>query len=89
MRKIVSLIVTVMLCSVMVFAQNRNISGVVTDASGKAIPFASITVKGTKIGATADNEGRFALNNIKSGAVLVISSAGFNPKEINTENLTR
>lgn len=82
MRKFASLFVTAILCSVLVFAQNRNISGTVTDANGKAIPFASVTVKGTKTGVTADADGRFTIKGVASGTVLVISSVGFDDREI-------
>ena len=82
MRKIASLFVTAILCSVLVFAQNRNISGTVADASGKAIPFASVTVKGTKNGVTADADGKFTIKGVASGTVLVITSVGFDDREI-------
>jgi TonB-linked SusC/RagA family outer membrane protein len=82
MRKFSSLFVTAILCSLLVFAQNRNVSGTVTDANGKAIPFASITVKGTKNGVTADADGRFTIKGVSSGTVLVITSVGFDDREI-------
>jgi len=82
MRKFASLFVTAILCSVLVFAQNRNVSGTVTDANGKAIPFASITVKGTKNGVTADADGKFTIKGVSSGTVLVITSVGFGDREI-------
>jgi TonB-linked SusC/RagA family outer membrane protein len=81
MRKIVSLFMAAVLCSVLVFAQNRTISGVVTDANGKPVPFASVTVKGTKNGVTADADGKFTLKGVASGAVLTISSVGFDDRE--------
>jgi TonB-linked SusC/RagA family outer membrane protein len=82
MRKIASLLVTAVLCSVLVFAQNREISGTVTDAGGKAIPFASVTIKGTKNGVTADADGKFTIKGVASGTVLVISSVGFDDREV-------
>ena len=82
MRKFASLFVTAILCSVLVFAQNRNVSGIVTDANGKAIPFASVTVKGTKNGVTADADGKFTIKGVAAGTVLVITSVGFDDKEI-------
>ncbi|HEV8273303.1 MAG TPA: SusC/RagA family TonB-linked outer membrane protein [Chitinophagaceae bacterium] len=82
MRKFASLFVMAILCSVLVFAQNRNLSGTVTDANGKPIPFASITVKGTKNGVTADADGKFTIKSVASGTVLVITSVGFDDKEI-------
>ena len=82
MRKFASLFVMAILCSMLVFAQNRNVSGTVTDANGKPVPFASITVKGSNIGANADADGKFALRNVPSGSTLVISSVGFDTKEV-------
>jgi TonB-linked SusC/RagA family outer membrane protein len=82
MRKLASLFVTAILCSVLVFAQNRSVSGTVADANGKAIPFASITVKGTKNGVTADADGKFTIKNVASGTVLVITSVGFEDREV-------
>jgi len=82
MRKFASLFVTAILCSLLVFAQTRTISGVVADANGKPIPFASVTIKGTKTGVTADADGRFTLKGVASGAVLIISSVGFEDKEV-------
>jgi TonB-linked SusC/RagA family outer membrane protein len=82
MRKFASLFVMAILCSTLVFAQNRNVSGTVTDANGKSIPFASVTVKGTKNGVTADADGRFTIKGVSSGTVLVISSVGFDDREI-------
>ena len=67
----------------MVFAQNRTITGTVTDANGRAVPFASVTVKDTRNGVTADADGKFTLRNVPSNAVLVISSVGFDNREIN------
>jgi TonB-dependent SusC/RagA subfamily outer membrane receptor len=63
-------------------AQSRSVSGTVTDANGKAIPFASITVKGTKNGVTADADGKFTIKGVASGTVLLITSVGFDDREI-------
>src|SRR5687767_2512693 len=82
MRKFASLFVMAILCSMLVFAQNRSISGVVTDATGKPVPFASVTIKGANIGANADADGKFFLKNVPSGSTLVISSVGFDTKEV-------
>jgi TonB-linked SusC/RagA family outer membrane protein len=82
MRKFASLFVMALLCSVLVFAQNRNVSGTVTDANGKPIPFASVTVKNTKNGVTADADGKFTIKGVATGTVLVITSVGFDDREI-------
>lgn len=82
MRKIASLLMATILCTTLVFAQSRTISGVVTDASGKSVPFASVTIKGTKNGVTADADGRFSIKGVSSGATLSITSAGFEDKDV-------
>ncbi len=83
MRKIVSLFVASILCSVLVFAQTRNISGVVRDANGRSIPFASVTLKGTQQGVIADANGSFTFKGLpNTGAVLVVSSVNFDTKEV-------
>lgn len=38
------------------------VTGVVKNAFGEVLPFASIVVKGATIGATANNEGQYFLN---------------------------
>jgi len=86
MRKIASMFLVAILCSLLVVAQNRTISGVVTDANGKAVPFASVTVKGTKNGVTSDADGLFSLKNVPKGAALIISSVGFENSEITVGN---
>lgn len=71
-------------------AQTKTISGTINDANGKPIPFASITVKGTKIGTTADADGKFSLKNVSMGSVLIVTSVGYETKElaITTDNIT-
>ncbi|WP_300601719.1 SusC/RagA family TonB-linked outer membrane protein [Niabella sp.] len=56
---------------------NIDIQGVVKSEDGTAIPNASITVKGSRVGTTANDEGVFHLSNIAIGAVLEISASGF------------
>jgi len=83
MRKFVFLLFAALLCSVLVFAQTRTISGLITDANGKAIPFASVTVKDNpSVGTSADGDGKFTLRNVPAGAVLVITSMGYETREI-------
>ena len=57
-------------------AQTHKITGVITDKSGQPIPGASIVIKGTKLGTTADNAGNFSLD-VTSSDVLVISAVNF------------
>lgn len=74
MKKILLFFVTIMLSAGLGFAQSRNITGKVTDATtGEGIPFASIQVKGTMTGASADADGNYSIN-VKSNDALCLSS---------------
>lgn len=57
------------------------VQGTVTDESGKPVPAASVTVKGTSRGTVADANGAFSLSAAQ-GEVLVIGSVGFIEKEV-------
>jgi TonB-linked SusC/RagA family outer membrane protein len=81
MRKIASLLTLLMLMSALAFAQPRTVTGRVTDAQGKPVPYASVTVKGSTSGVAADESGNFSIQAAPN-AVLVISAAGFQASEV-------
>ncbi|MGE5107058.1 MAG: TonB-dependent receptor plug domain-containing protein, partial [Sphingobacteriales bacterium] len=83
MRKFLTLfMVLILLCSA-VFAQNRTISGKISDEKGEPVPFATVKVKDSKKGTAADAGGLFTIEISKTGDVtLVISSQGFEVKEV-------
>ena len=59
------------------FAQNVTVRGSVTDAStGEGIPAASILVRGTLTGTSADGNGRYELN-VPVGSTLEFSAVGY------------
>ena len=61
----------------------RTISGVITDAKGGSpIPFASIIVKGTRMGVTSDAQGRFVIRNVPYNATLSVACVGYDTYEI-------
>jgi TonB-linked SusC/RagA family outer membrane protein len=66
----------------MASAQQRKVTGMITDSSGKAVANATVTVKGTKSGVASDGDGRFSINVNSNDAVLVITSVSFKPKEV-------
>lgn len=70
------------LFTLLLFAQNRTITGKVTHAGDQTnVIGATITVKGTSQATTTSADGSFSLS-VPSGAVtLVITSVGFLPKE--------
>ena len=50
-----------MLSGVLAFSQGRVITGIVNDAAGKPVPFASVLIKGTGAGTQTDANGQFTL----------------------------
>ena len=80
MRKIASLFTMFMLLTAFAFGQNRTITGTVTDEKGDPLPGASVTIKGTRTGVSADNNGQFRIL-AKTGDVLLASSTGFEATE--------
>lgn len=72
-----------------VISRNKEvpISGTVKDGLGGALPGATVRVKGTGIGTSTDVNGKFALN-APENAVLVVSYAGFQTKEVSVGSQT-
>lgn len=81
MRKLASLLAMLVLFATLAVAQTRTVSGRVVDAKGAPIPFASVKVKGTETGVSADVNGSFSLKANK-GDVLEVSAIGLKPSSI-------
>ncbi|TXE09826.1 TonB-dependent receptor [Seonamhaeicola algicola] len=62
------------------FAQEKTISGTVTDESGLPLPGTTVLVKGTTSGTSSDFDGKYSIK-AKQGAVLVFSFVGYTTKE--------
>lgn len=70
-------------------AQNTvTISGIVKNSlSNEAVPAASIMIKGTQIGTTSNDEGRFSLTTSQNFPItIVISSIGYTTQEITLQS---
>ncbi|GAL80792.1 SusC outer membrane protein [Algibacter lectus] len=94
MKKKFSGILTLLLAFVvqLTFAQEKTISGTVSDDSGLPLPGATVLVKGTSTGTSTDFDGAYAIK-ANQGAVLVISFVGYASTEVkvgqsNTVNVT-
>jgi TonB-linked SusC/RagA family outer membrane protein len=74
-----------MLVSVLAFSQAKLITGRVTDQAGQPVPFASVHIKGSKLGVAADADGNFSIK-AKSGDVILVSGTGSFAKEITVDN---
>jgi len=82
MRKFKNLMVCILLLTRLgVFAQTKEVTGKITDATGAPIPGATIKVKGAKGGTSAGADGSFKLT-IPENALLIISGVGFENKEV-------
>lgn len=81
------ILTTILICtSLLLNAQGLKISGVVSDASnGDAIPFASITIKGTKTSISADENGNYTITAPGNGT-LIFSSIGYKDAEVPVNN---
>ena len=62
-------------------AQNRTITGKVTDENGQGIQGVSVLVKGTRIGTETNADGNFSLSVPASARTLVISSVNMETQE--------
>jgi len=81
MRKFLSLFAVLVLIYVSAFAQTKVVTGKVTDMQGQPVPFASIRVKGTRTGASADADGNFTIK-AESSQTLIISGTGITEQQI-------
>ncbi|HYK47838.1 MAG TPA: TonB-dependent receptor [Parafilimonas sp.] len=71
-----------------VYAQNRTITGRVTDQGTLPVPNASVIAKGTTLGVTTDSAGSFSITVPASVTTLLISSLNFTQKEVNISGTT-
>ena len=65
----------------LLFAQSKQVTGVVKDAAGETVIGASVVEKGTTNGTITDFDGNFTLT-VAQNAVLEISYVGFATQEI-------
>ncbi|MEO9077087.1 MAG: TonB-dependent receptor plug domain-containing protein, partial [Gelidibacter sp.] len=83
MKTKISLILT--LCIVLVaqltFAQQKSVSGTISDESGLSLAGVNILVKGTTTGTQTDFDGKYSIN-AKAGDVLSFTYVGLKPQEV-------
>lgn len=71
-----------------VYAQNKQISGVVTDESGNPLPGVSVFVEGTNVGTVTDAKGAYSLG-LRGGNVLKFSFFGMRDVAVPIESQTK
>ena len=82
MRKVVLLLMAITFSVSHLWAQQRTITGKVTDDKGGPIPGASILVKGTALGTSSGSDGSFSISVPSTAKALIISSIGLGEREI-------
>jgi iron complex outermembrane receptor protein len=88
MRKLLykSLLVFLMvMCYQGVNAQNKTISGVITDNANLPVPFVTVKEKGTKQETNTDENGAFTIS-VKDGATIILSAVGFKTTELKAKD---
>ncbi|MBC3784889.1 SusC/RagA family TonB-linked outer membrane protein [Spirosoma utsteinense] len=75
------LVMVVLLSSQTAWAQERTVTGKVTDATGSVLPGVSIQVKGTTRGANTNADGVYTLT-VGDNATLVFSFIGYTSQEV-------
>lgn len=89
MIKLYLSLVAICFFSSIVSAQNRVISGQVSDSkSGETLIGVSVLVKGTSQGTSTDTNGKFTLNIPSDNAVIMVNYVGYVGQEINVGNKT-
>jgi len=81
-----SLILGLMLTVQFAFAQERVVSGKVTNSKGAPLPGATVLVKGTTSGAFAKSDGKYKVTVPANGKVLVFKMVGMKTKEVTLSN---
>jgi TonB-linked SusC/RagA family outer membrane protein len=82
MRKLFLLLMAVVLAIGQICAQQRTITGKVTDDKGAAVANASVMVKNTNTGTVTKSDGTYTLTVPANAKVLVFSSVGMAPLEV-------
>ena len=77
----------VVLMAQLTFAQERSVSGTVSDNAGLPIPGVSVLVKGTKSGTQTDFDGKFVIKADPS-QTLIFSYVGMNTREVVAKSTT-
>jgi len=81
------LVLLVVLVAQITFAQERSVSGIVSDNAGMPLPGVSVLVKGTKNGTQSDFDGKYTIKAAPSD-VLVFSYVGMKSSEKSASSTT-
>jgi iron complex outermembrane receptor protein len=87
MKKTLLIFFSLILSAGFTFGQD-SIKGIIKTTNGVPVPRATVTIRGTHIGASADEKGQFSLNvTVEPPFYIRISSVGFKPQDFQVLNL--
>lgn len=87
MKRILIILISVMVGSVHLFAQQGLITGTVQDETGGLMPGVNVTIEGGIIGTITDGDGNFSLPGISVGDIIIFSFVGMVPENIEVKSL--
>ncbi len=82
MRKILVMAMVMLLFTGQLLAQNKTLSGKVTDDKGNPVANASVIVRGSSVGTTTKSDGTFTLSVPTNARIIQVSSLGFDRKDV-------
>ena len=87
MKRII-LLFSLVLSFAVLFAQQKSITGRVTDENNEPVPGANVVVKGTTTGTVTDIDGHYKIQVSATSKVLTVTFIGFDPQDVNITGKT-
>lgn len=88
MKRVILTLLFATLTLTLVQAQDRIVTGKVTDETGQGLPQVTVLVKGTSIGTPTDADGNYRLSIPENSKVLIFRFLGYVTKEVQIQNLS-
>lgn len=83
MKLLIKLIpILILFSSISTLTAQRTVTGKIMDATGQPLVGASVLIKGTSLGTTTDDQGRFTLSIPVNANSIEVSYIGFAPQEV-------
>ncbi len=86
LKRLLTFVLPMVFLATSAFAQDKTVTGKVTDANGAPVAGASVMVKGTSRGTATLSDGSFSIK-APAGASLVITSVGFASQEVKADDV--
>lgn len=83
-----SILLLILLCVSIIGFTQRTVTGMVADDSGRPLDGVNVGVKGTKLGTTTSNDGKYKINVPKNAKFLVFSFVGMVTQEVEVKEKT-